>query len=38
MTENWWQDYEKFERAKSEECKKWLDDRYPEWNNIYAYW
>lgn len=37
-SKDWWKNYENLEKSKSTECKKWLDERYPEWNNIYVYW
>jgi len=36
--ERWWKNYDNLEKSKREECKKWLDEKYPEWNNIFNYW
>lgn len=34
----WWENYDKLQKSKSEECRKWLNERYPEWNSIYTHW
>ena len=34
----WWKMYEQFQKSKGERCRRYLDARYPGWQNICAYW